>query len=400
MFAAIFGCMILYFVYFNAFKSEDVINSPYNSRQDTFADRVIRGNIYSSDGELLAASDTDEDGIETRRYPHANMFAHVIGYDTHGKTGVESIANFHLLTSHAFFGERIMKELREEKNIGDNVYTTLDFELQKAAYDALGNKKGAVIVMEPETGKVLAMVSKPDYDPNMVKDNWETLLESQASQLLNRATQGQYTPGSVFKIVTALEYIREHSDYNAFHYECNGSATNGNYTIHCYKNNQHGSEDFAKAFAKSCNAAFAQIGLDMDRGSFQETCSDLLFNEQLPISIPFTNSSMTLTDEDMSSIAMMTAMGQGETLVSPMHMALITSAISNGGVLMKPYLVDHVENYVGDSVKKYTPEAYGKLMSAEEADILTTLMEGVVTDGTASALKGQNYTAAGKTGTA
>jgi len=110
MFAAVFACMILFFVYFNTFKSEDVINSPYNSRQDTFADRVIRGEIYSADGELLAVTDTDEDGVEIRRYPYSNMFAHVIGYDTHGKTGVESIANFHLLTSHAFFGERVMKE--------------------------------------------------------------------------------------------------------------------------------------------------------------------------------------------------------------------------------------------------------------------------------------------------
>ncbi|MDY5647438.1 MAG: penicillin-binding transpeptidase domain-containing protein [Lachnospiraceae bacterium] len=400
MFSGIFICLLLYLVYFNVFKSADVINSPYNTRQDTFADRVVRGSIYSADREVLARTDVASDGSETRVYPYSNMFAHVVGYDTNGKTGVESIANFHLLTSNAFFGERVMKELKEQKNIGDNVITTLNYRLQKTAYEALGNYRGAVVVMEPETGKILAMVSKPDYDPNTVSANWNTLISSEKSELLNRATQGQYTPGSVFKIVTALEYIRENPDYESFSFDCQGSFTNEGYTISCYHGNQHGQEDFNTAFAKSCNSAFASIGLTLDRDKFRRTCSELLFNEELPVSIPYTKSTFSLAGDSEDSLAMMTAMGQGKTMVSPMHMALITSAIANGGVLMQPYLVDSVENYTGDSVKKYTPSAYGKLMTAEEAQILTDLMEGVVTEGTASRLSGQSYTAAGKTGTA
>ena len=148
LFTGLFLLLIGYFVYFNAVLSPEVINNPYNSRQDTFANRVIRGNILSSDGTILAETSIMEDGTESRSYPHGNMFAHVVGYSTRGRTGVESLANFNLLTSNAFFGEQIAKEIREEKNIGDNVVTTLNFDLQKAAYNALGNHRGAVVVLE------------------------------------------------------------------------------------------------------------------------------------------------------------------------------------------------------------------------------------------------------------
>ena len=137
IFTGLFVMLICYFVYFNAVLSPEVINNPYNSRQETFANRVIRGNILSSDGIMLAKTEINEDGTESRSYPQGKMFAHVVGYATRGRTGVESLANFHLLTSNAFFGEQIAKEIREEKNIGDNVVTTLNFELQQTAYLSL-----------------------------------------------------------------------------------------------------------------------------------------------------------------------------------------------------------------------------------------------------------------------
>ena len=148
-----------------------------------------------------------DDGTETRNYPYGSVFAHVIGYsDTElGKTGLESVENFELLTSNAFFVEKIQNEFRGEKNIGDTVVTTLDADLQQAAYDALGDNKGAVIVMEADTGKILAMVSKPTFDPNEIRSDWESLnSDEENSPLLNRATNGSYAPGSSFKVVTTL----------------------------------------------------------------------------------------------------------------------------------------------------------------------------------------------------
>ena len=108
-FILIFVSLIGYLIYFDAVKSDDFINSPYNTRQDTFSDRVVRGNIQSSDGEILAQTDVSEDGTEQRNYPYANIFAHAVGYDTNGKSGLESEANFQLLTSHSFFLEQMKK---------------------------------------------------------------------------------------------------------------------------------------------------------------------------------------------------------------------------------------------------------------------------------------------------
>lgn len=186
---AIFVSLIGYLVYFTAFRSEDFINSPYNTRQDSFADQVIRGQILSADGQVLARTDVDAEGNETRVYPYGNVFSHVVGYATQGKSGLETEANFELLTSHAFFLEQLRNQFQGQKNQGDNVITTLNATLQQTAYDALGDRRGAVVVMEPDTGKILAMVSKPDFDPNTIDADWDYLVnDSSDSQLLNRAT--------------------------------------------------------------------------------------------------------------------------------------------------------------------------------------------------------------------
>lgn len=165
-----------YLVYFNAVKSDSFINSPYNTRQDTFADRVVRGSIISSDGEVLAQTNVSEDGTEERSYPYSNIFAHVVGYDTNGKSGLESEANFQLLSSHEFFLTQIRNEFAGAKNVGDTVVSTLNADLQTTAYNSLGDRRGAVVVLQPSTGKILAMVSKPDFDPNTIAANWEQLV--------------------------------------------------------------------------------------------------------------------------------------------------------------------------------------------------------------------------------
>ena len=206
---ALFLGLIAYMAYFLQVRGEDVINNSYNARLDSFSDRVVRGSILSSDGRVLARTNVDENGGETRYYPYDSMFSHVVGYSTRGKTGLEALGNFYLLTSHVNLAEQVINELSSVKNLGDNVVTTLDVDLQKAAYDALGGRKGAVVAMEPDTGKILAMVSKPDYNPNTLSTDWDALVagDNGEGQLLNRAAQGLYPPGSTFKIVTALEYI-------------------------------------------------------------------------------------------------------------------------------------------------------------------------------------------------
>lgn len=400
LFVGIFLSLIAYLAYFNFKLKDDVINSAYNSRQNAYEERIVRGEIRASDGTALARTETDGEGNETRVYPMGDVFAHVVGYMASGKSGLESSENYTLLTSHANPVEKVTNEFKEEKNRGDNLVTTLDVRLQQTAYDAL-QTNGAVVVMEPDTGRILACVSKPDFEPNTLAENWESIVnDSENSSLVNRAFQGQYPPGSTFKIVTSLAYLREFGTLDGFSFDCEGELTAGGYTIHCYNSNVHGHEDFRAAFANSCNTAFSQIGLSLDGDKFAETAASLLFNTKLPLELPYSKSSFTLDGSTADALTMQTAIGQGNTLTSPIHMAMIAAAVANDGVLMTPYLTDRVETYTGTVVKETKQKEYQALMTAAEAETLTSLMQGVVENGTARALQEVGVSIAGKTGSA
>lgn len=402
----IFVCLIVYLGYFMQFERESVINNPYNGRISLFSDKVVRGKILAADGTVLADTGEDEFGDEKREYPMGQIFAHAVGYLDKGKTGLEAQVNFYLLSSHINLLQQIGNDLAGEKNPGDSVITTLDAGLQKAAYDLLGDRKGAVVVMEPGTGKILAMVSRPAFDPNTLDEEWEALTgedENAKSQakLLNRVSQGLYPPGSTFKIITALEYIREHpQDYENFTFDCTGYYQEGEYTIQCYHGTAHGHQNLQQAFANSCNGAFAYLGLSLDKGRLKSLAEETLFNNELPVSFTYSKSSYQMEETADVWETLQTSIGQGKTQITPLHNGMIAAAIANGGTLMRPYMVDRVENVAGDTVKKYMPEAYGPLMSAKEAETLTGFMKEVVNSGTASALRTDAYTVAGKTGSA
>lgn len=402
LFLAIFLGLMGYFVYFQLFVSEDFINNTYNTRQELFEKEVIRGEIVASDGEVLARTNVDSEGNETREYPYGNLFAHAVGYSTAGKTGIESIENFNLLRSSAISVENMANELTGDKSIGDTVVTTLDCSLQQTAYDALGSYDGAVVVIEPETGKILSMVSKPDFDPNEVARDWEYLTaeDNESSVLVNRATQGLYPPGSTFKMFTMLEYMHENENYEDYSFSCNGSYTEEGQTIHCHNNKSHGTVDLKQSFAYSCNSSFANIGMSLDVERFGELCEGLLFNRSLPTKFASAKSSFVLAEGDGAGAVMATAIGQGKTLVTPYHMALVASAIANDGVLMTPCVVDHIENYKGNVVKSYAPKEYAALLTETDAQILKDYMGAVTVYGTADELGGGRYAAYGKTGSA
>ena len=390
-------------MYFNVVRAKEIVNSPYNERQDAFADRIIRGSITDREGSVLAETEVWDDGTENRVYPYGAAFAHVVGYShpSTGKNGLESVENFELLTSNSFFIEKFKNQFQDQKNMGDTVVTTLDADLQQAAYNALGANRGAVIVMEASTGKILTMVSSPSYDPNTVATDWDALnTDGNGSPLFNRATQGQYAPGSTFKMITTLEYIREHGDYANYGYECAGEINAEGVTIRCFDSTVHGLQDLRSSVANSCNASFANIGLSLDKASYRKTAEDLLFNKKLPGVLDYSKGAFEINNNSTGVDMMMTAMGQGETLVSPYHMALITSAIANGGTLMDPYLVEKVTNSGGAEIRKNVPKSYRRLMTSDEAAQLKEYMRAVVDEGTATMLSGQVYTAAGKTGTA
>ena len=395
----IFICMCVYMVRYHMTHKIEMFDNSYNSYQNILSHEILRGSIISSDGVTLAYSDTD---TEKREYPFANEYSHAVGYATHGKMGIESLGNYYLLNSHSSLGEKIDADARDVKIMGDDVYCTLDTKLQDIAYNSLGVYQGAVLVTEVKTGRILAMVSKPDFDPNLLDTTWKTMLEDKEnSQLLNRVTQGLYPPGSTFKIITSLEYIKENPDtYNNYSFNCTGRYTVDGNTIQCYHGSVHGGVNFDRSFAKSCNSSFANIGLTLDENQFEKTLSELMFNEELPVDFPYSKSTTGINSDISIHNMMQASIGQGQDSMSPLHLNMITCAIANKGILMRPHLIDSVKSNSGNVVLKNDPEKAGRIMTEDESDILTHLMVGVVQEGTGTRLKGLSYSAAGKTGSA
>ena len=397
----LFITLIAHLIYFNVRLKDGIINSPYNRRQNTLAEFVVRGPIRSSDGATLAYTETGEDGSETRVYPYGRIFAHVVGFMTHGKSGLESFANYQLLTSHSNIIDQVINDFKRRKNEGDAFVTTINAELQQACYEILGDYRGAIIAMEPDTGAIRAMVSKPDFDPNTLAADWDEMVgDSSNSQLVNRASQGLYAPGSTFKILTTLAWYQRDRKLEKFHFDCTGELTVGEITVHCYEGAAHGEEDLAEAFKHSCNTAFSQIGLDLGADALTSVARRMMFGESLPFDLAASRSRWSLSSASSDEELVQTAFGQGKTLVTPYHMALICSAIANKGVLMKPHLTDHIENAAGKRISSYRPSAMRTLLSTDEAETLSSLMRQVVTEGTAAALADRSCNISGKTGSA
>lgn len=394
--------MMTYTCHYAITHQQELINNSYNGRQEIFAAQNTRGSIFAAGGQVLAETQTDADGNERRVYPYDNLFAHAVGYATNGRFGVEAAANYYLINSNARLSDKVASDVAGSKYPGDSVVTTLDVGLQEVAAKSLGVYKGAIIVSEPSTGRILAMVSKPDFNPNEIDTLWDGLIQDKESTvLLNRVTQGLYPPGSTFKIVTALEYIRENPDsYRQYSYQCNGRYSSGQDTINCYHGSVHGHEDFTRSFAKSCNASFANIGMTLDRTRWGQTLDGLLFNQELPVSFAYNRSKLVVDADTSDSDILQASIGQGTTQITPLHLNMITCAIANGGTVMKPYLVDHVKNNEGTVIKQFSPDSYKELLTQTEAAVLTELMTAVVESGTGTKLAGLTYTAAGKTGSA
>ena len=398
---ALFVGLIVYMIYFQVDRRNDLLNSPLNKRQDEVEAQVVRGSILSSDGEVLAQTFTDDYGDPYRVYPYGGLFAHTVGYGVYGGSGLESSHNNDLIHSHMDLVSQVQTELTEEKKAGDNLVTTLDANLQQAASSALYGMNGTVIVMETDTGRVLADVSSPAFDPNTVAEDWEWLTENENGIFLNRAMQGLYPPGSTFKIVTALAYLRQYGSFEGFSYECTGTYECDGFEIHCANGNIHGFETLEDAMANSCNCAFAHIAVELvDKNLLRKTAEELGFNKEMTAELPFTESSFEMDGSTADQLVMQTAIGQGDTQATPMLMCMIAQAVANKGKMLMPRFSDRVESVDGNTVKKVSSDAYGQVMTAEEAEKIKGLLRAVVQWGTASELAGLPYDIAGKTGTA
>ena len=403
LFVALFLGTIAFLGYFHFVKADAYRSSSYNSkRQSVYAKKYQRGDIFSADGQLLATTKVDGEGQQTRSYPFGRLYAHVVGYSTRGSSAAESLASSYLMGAHINPLELAKNELSGTLTHGDNAYLTVRSDLQQAAYDALGDRDGAAVVLDVKTGKILAMVSRPDYDPNTVAQDWEKLTgDAESSVLVNRATQGKYPPGSTFKILTTLEYLREHpEEAEDFSFDCDSDYELGEYVIRCSKGISHGHVTLEEAFAKSCNGAYALIGTKLDTARLYELCEDVGYNRDFSIGLVYSRSSFELETAESTWDVLQTSIGQGRTLTTPLFNCMIAAAVANGGVMQTPYVLDRVENTYGQNVKTFSSAGSRRVMTAAEAETLGRMMRAVVTDGTGDEAEGEGFTVAGKTGSA
>ena len=186
-------------------------------------------------------------------------------------------------------------------------------------------------------------------------EDWESITTGQGnSQLLNRATQGLYPPGSTFKIITALEYYRENpGKWNDYSFTCNGSITHEDYRVSCIYGTVHGDLDLESSFARSCNSSFVNIGLSLDRDKWESTMNNLYFNRTIPTDMLAKSSSVYIGAGSTDYDIMQTSIGQGRTVMTPLHLNMITQAIANDGVMMKPYIIDEITDEHGNIIKDY-----------------------------------------------
>ena len=399
IFGVLFVLLIIYVVKIAGFDRFEIISNTYNPRLSIEDEGIKRGSILDRNGVVLAESNWDGTSY-VREYPFGEKTAHVTGYSGIGKTGLEAYAGFQLTNVRNEVFQRFRNALSDSEIAADSVCLTLDARLNEKAYDLLNGEKGAIVLMNPNTGEILAMVSSKSFNPASAADNWEALRDDPESPLLNRAVSGLYPPGSTFKVITALSAIRHMEGYKDFTYKCTGEAHFSDKIIHCYNNNAHGNVNMEKALEVSCNCYFAELGRRLGGHELRETADSLMMNEDIDFILGRFKSTVNLDFFSSETEILETAIGQGETLVTPLYMAMLSSSVANDGVMMKPYLVSHKMYYNGDMGGYVLPQRLKSVMSVSEAAELKRMMTLVVENGTGSAAAVPGYTVSGKTGTA
>jgi len=362
------------------------------------ARRALRGPIVDRDGRWLAKSSRDKNGEAVRTYRDQSV-SQVVGYASRqfGTAGLEKTYNAELLGlsgSDPFDG--LLDKFGQGTRDPLGLQLTLDLRLQRAAVDALGRDHGAVVMLDPGTGAVLALASTPTYDasaiadPQTAADTFERLRTSQANPLLPRATMGRYVPGSVFKIVTAIAGLDSGAITPATTYPEQPAAEEKGLLVEGFriKDGHHPQTgdtplDLIGATEVSCNIWYALTGLAIGGGNLVQEAARLGFGASIPFDLPTAVSQVTSGDgnapggfRDDVELAS-AAFGQGQTFVTPLQMALVASAVANDGVLMRPYLVSELTGE-GPGARTIAPRVWQRTMSATDAGSIQTAMEQAV----------------------
>ena len=400
-----------------------------NDRQENAIQRVVqftikRGKIYASDGRTVLATNVKRrvkgQTLYFRRYPSRGLAAHVVGYSTQvrSRTGLERSMNDFLTAANANLSTTLdttLDKLRGTTITGNDLVLTLDARAQRVAMRALFAKCGSVVALEPRTGRVLAMVSSPTYDPNLAERNFNRIERIRGgcprpSPLLNRATDGAFVPGSTFKVVTltaALE-SRRYSPDSTF-YDPGYCIEYGRHVNNYDTSSPFGTVNLRTALQHSINSVFCNIGKALGPKPIVDAMKTYGFYGVPPLETPTPERRVSglykkgepFEPEDSSEVDPgRLAFGQAELEVTPLQMAMVAAGVANRGVLMEPHIVDRVVAPDRSVVTRTRHRVLNRATSARNADAIAAMMELAVSAGTGTRAQISGVRVAGKTGTA
>lgn len=403
IFIVLFVILVLNLTYLKVVAGPAIASDPANTRAVEEELTIARGKMRTSDGVLLAES-TRTNGCYRRSYPQGDLAAHLIGYASfkYQKSGLEESYNDYLLgkESGAPFVEELIEQFKKPQRRGNDLTLTIDSRLQRAAQGALEGKKGAVVVLDPKTGAVLAMASSPTFTPQRIDTDWKTIKEDENAPLLNRATQSIYPPGSSFKIITSAAALDEQLFTPDSRFTDAGPLEVMGTKVQNYGGTTWGEVTFRQALEHSINTVFAQIGLKLGAARLVEYAERFGFLTDVPFDLTVKQSHIQKA-RAMDDVAVAwSAIGQAEVAATPLEMALATATIANGGAMMKPFLVKEVKSPTGGVLKQLGNEQFRQVISGQTARTLTDMMVGVVENGTGGVVQTSGVRVAAKTGTA
>jgi penicillin-binding protein A len=410
----LFAVLIGFTSYWSVFDAKALKEKTANKRPLLEQQQIQRGRILAADGTVIARSVAKGQGDAlryVRRYPEGALYGHPIGYSfvEEGDSEFERFHNDELVGNDSEFTS-ILDELRGRRQEGNDIVTNLDPAAQATALaDLEAAGFGAVVAIEPQSGRVRVLASNPPYDPNRVPTELSKLNTNDLeTPLFDRATQGQYPPGSTFKVVTAAAGLESGTITPDTPIDAPGTLEVEGTPLE----NDFGEDFFGAtldtALTNSVNTWFGQLGQQLGNDTLFEYMERFGFNSTPAIDLPaeevsksgvFNEEGELLGADDPVDLARV-AIGQERLAVTPLQMAEVTAAIANRGKLMKPQIWSRVVDPDGRVTKRLDPSEYSQPISAETAAELTTAMEGVVSEGTGTNATISGVPVAGKTGTA
>jgi peptidoglycan glycosyltransferase len=420
---ALVGVLVVMTTYWQTWAAAGLADRQDNAIKRVAEFSVDRGLVFSGQPRKRLARNVerkvDRRSLFFRVYPQGELAAHLVGYSTVGRsrTGLERSLNDYLTASNADLStlvDKALDDFRGKAVEGNDVVTNIDLEAQRVALEALGRECGAVVALDPRTGKVRVLASSPSFDPNLVEEKFERISRIEANcrpaaPLLNRASAGLYVPGSTFKVVTAAAALesRKFKPESTF-FDPGYCTVYGKRVNNFDTSSPFGTVDLESGLANSVNSVFCNIGKALGAKRILDMAKRFGFYEDPPLETPadereasglYDGGRLYYPKDDPDVDAGRMAFGQERMLVTPLQMAMLAGAIGAGGRLVEPQAVDRIVAPGGKVVLRQRPQLIRRAVSRSTGDAIARMMRLAVSSGTGTAAQISGWSVGGKTGT-